>query len=96
MIRHKRGFQPKQRDLIAEKQNWTCCYCGRGLLKADALKANGKPHPRAATVEHLRRRCEGGTNHPDNKAVACLECNRGRGSVDWLTYKSIKMGEIFA
>lgn len=96
MTKKPKGYQPKQRDFIAAKQDGKCCYCGVFLLRADAVKPNGKPHPHAATIEHLRRRCDGGTNHLDNKAAACRECNHHRGSTDWLTYKSLKMGELVA
>jgi hypothetical protein len=53
-------------------------------------------HPKSQTIEHLRRKADGGTSHPDNKALACYECNSERGDMDWLTYKSLKMGEIAA
>jgi hypothetical protein len=53
-------------------------------------------HPHGETIEHLRRKIDGGTGHLDNKALACLECNSGRGDMDWLTYKSWKCGEITA
>lgn len=87
---------PKHRDIIAGRLGHKCCYCERPLLRASAKTRDGKHHPRAATIEHLRRKVDGGRNILDNKAVACFECNNGRGNTDWLTYKSIKMGEIAA
>jgi 5-methylcytosine-specific restriction endonuclease McrA len=48
------------------------------------------------TIEHLRRKCEGGTSDLDNIALACQDCNHRRGAIDWLTYASIKRGEIAA
>ncbi|WP_242221604.1 HNH endonuclease [Shinella zoogloeoides] len=86
----------KHRTLLIAKQGGKCCYCERRLLHHMTALENGNVHPRAATIEHLRRRCEGGSNHLDNKAVACHECNTSRGSTDWLTYKSLKMGELVA
>ncbi|QWY83241.1 HNH endonuclease protein [Rhizobium phage RHph_X2_25] len=80
--------------LVAAQGN-RCCYCEVSLLPVDA-KWKSATHPRAATIEHLHRRVEGGSSALDNKAVACYECNTGRGSADWLTYKSIKMGEVAA
>lgn len=88
--------QQKHRELISIKQGGKCCYCGERMLHAQAVLENGRPHPRAATLEHLKRKIDGGTNALDNKAVACHECNTGRGSTDWLTYKSLKMGELAA
>lgn len=83
-----------RRILTAHQMN-RCCYCTCELLPAG--KKYGKaPHPRSATTEHLRRKVEGGSDAIGNKAVACHECNTGRGSTDWLTYKSLKMGELAA
>lgn len=89
----------KHRDLLVEKQGGKCCYCGEYLQPADARIGPRKRrtiHPRAVTIEHLHRKVDGGGDSLDNKAAACFECNNGRGSLDWLTYKSIKMGEIAA
>jgi hypothetical protein len=48
---------------------------------------------KCATQEHLKRKCEGGSNYIGNLAIACRECNEGRGSKSWLEWKTIKMGE---
>lgn len=84
------------RGCLREAQRGKCCYCGTKLLARGAMGSNGKLHRRSETIEHLRRKADGGTNHHDNKALACLACNVGRGSTDWLTYKSLKMGELAA
>jgi 5-methylcytosine-specific restriction endonuclease McrA len=81
------------RKLLAQRQGNKCCYCGDTLLPTTA-RWKKLVHPKAQTIEHLHRKADGGTSHRDNKAVACYECNTGRGSIDWLTYKSIKMGEL--
>lgn len=47
-----------------------------------------------ATIEHLRRRADGGKDHQDNLALACRQCNEGRGSVDWLTFTSWRRDEF--
>lgn len=82
------------RDLILQRQRYKCCGGGNHLLYPHAVLDCGRPHPRAATIKHLRRRADGGDGSLDNKAVACLECNSDRGSTDWMTYKSMKMAEI--
>ena len=51
--------------------------------------------PDSESIEHLNRRAEGGANDRDNIALACHACNTGRGTVDWLTYKTIKRGEHY-
>ena len=59
------------------------------------LCANGSPAKDAATFEHLKQRCHGGTNRKSNIALACWSCNKDRpNQSDWMTYKSYKMGEI--
>lgn len=75
---------------LRTKQNGQCCYCSVGLVRHRGLN----PPANAETIEHLRRRADGGTNRRDNLALACRECNHGRGSIDWLTYKSLKSGEL--
>ena len=47
-----------------------------------------------ATLEHLALRSNGGKDEMGNLAMACRECNAGRGTVDWLTYTAYKRGEI--
>lgn len=83
------------RNTLIKHQRNKCCYCECDLLPVNTRNHHGL-HPRSATVEHLRRKSEGGSNAIGNKAVACHECNLGRGATDWLTYKSLKMGELAA
>lgn len=88
-----RTTRQKHRIQLTAIQRNKCCYCEVTLLPAAAVLETGRPHPRAATLEHVHRLCEGGSNSIRNKAVACFECNTGRKDTDWLTYKSLKMGE---
>lgn len=90
------------RSRLYDLQSGKCCYCGEQMYRTRSnkrktcrkrgisLKAFDR---RLATLEHLQRRAEGGTNHPDNLAVACQECNTTRGTRTWLEFKTIKMGE---
>lgn len=79
--------------ILMPKQGNRCCYCDKRMVVKQ--QGQGIPFPaNGATIEHLRRKCEGGTDRLDNIAIACLHCNTRRGSVDWLTYKSYRMGEI--
>ena len=84
------------------RQSGKCCYCERPMYRTTANKTktcrrlgiSRKEFDRSlATREHLKRRCEGGGNHPDNLALACQECNTTRGARSWLEFKTIKMGE---
>lgn len=80
------------RNILFKAQGGRCCYCGKGLLMPGkhGWKEGQQHRPNAATLEHLRRTCDGGTNHPDNLALACKSCNSGRGSMSWVEFKTIK------
>lgn len=79
------------RARLRMKQGGKCCYCGIGMRKSKT----GLQGPDFETLEHLRRKADGGDNALDNKALACFRCNSERGEVDWLTYTSYRRGEIF-
>lgn len=52
------------------------------------LVRRGDPPRNAATIEHLRRRADGGTDRLDNLAIACLQCNYMRGTMSWVEFKT--------
>lgn len=85
----------KVRAKLRTKQNGKCCYCGKQMIKHPHIIGKALPND-AETVEHLKRPNNGGLNALDNIALACLECNAGRGVMDWFTYKSYRMGEIWS
>lgn len=78
------------RNILRIKQSGKCCYCETPMVR----KHGERPPANAETLEHLRRRSDGGKSNYDNLALACYSCNVGRGATDWLTYKSLKMGEL--
>lgn len=80
------------RLILRQKQNGKCCYCGVQMV----YRKDRDMFPERETIEHLRRRSEGGDNSLDNKALACYRCNSERGGVDWFTYTSYRRGELFA
>lgn len=81
------------RAVLRHAQGGKCCYCGAGMIRWKH-KSGARIPPKAETLEHLRRKADGGGNARDNLALACRECNQGRGLTDWLTYKSYRMGEL--
>lgn len=92
----KRRRQPL-RDLLRAKQGNKCCYCERHMVLTKPGNAPKGGFPRnAETLEHLRRKQDGGRVTNDNVALACIECNQGRGNMDWLTYTSYRRGELVA
>lgn len=52
-------------------ENSRCCWCERPLRFSEA------------TLEHIVRRSEGGTNKASNLAVACAPCNNFRHRHGW-------------
>ena len=64
-----------KRQKIAEEQDYLCYYCGRKMSMSMAKQGANKK----ATLEHLKRKVDGGTLHYDNMAVACQQCNCNRG-----------------
>ncbi|NKM30112.1 HNH endonuclease [Rhizobium laguerreae] len=77
---------------LFDKQDGKCCYCDQHVILS--YRWRDQQRPDAATIEHLQRRAEGGSDHPDNIAMSCKKCNDGRQEIDWLTYRSLKRGEL--
>ena len=51
-----------------------CIHCGADLV----VREDGTPVGRA-TVEHIAPRNRGGTDEPENLALACARCNHQKG-----------------
>lgn len=97
----RRDQRSRLRKLLWDRQGGLCCYCERsmavsfGSKKTEAKRLGifiREVADRRATLEHLKRRAEGGGNGKDNLALACNSCNRERGETDWLTFKTLKAG----
>lgn len=50
-----------------------CLHCNRRLV----VSRQGDPH--GATLEHIVPRSHGGSENPDNLALACERCNHQKG-----------------
>lgn len=96
-----RFMYPRQKAALKLKmfanQCGRCCYCGR------AIELHPKPWPmgartpdRFATIEHLQRVADGGSNDPDNLALACFVCNGARGDLSWVEFKTILSQQVAA
>ncbi|WP_064696033.1 HNH endonuclease [Rhizobium aegyptiacum] len=83
----------QNRIKIREKQGGCCCYCLQPMVLSD--RPPWKQPPNAETLEHLRRRADGGRNNRDNIALACKRCNEERGAMDWLLYTTYRRGELW-
>ena len=94
----RRALSQKTRLAVYEAANWKCCYCGVRLLSSTPLArethsyyanqeglalCNGRSmRMRIATIEHIIRRTDGGSNDEENLAAACAWCNHCRGEFD--------------
>jgi hypothetical protein len=76
------GLPHHQRMEIFEACGWRCCYCGVRLCPAH----QPIPGEQIATVEHIRRRADGGSNERENLAASCPWCNHRRGHHDALVW----------
>lgn len=89
-------MSPKRRSALRKAlcrhQRGKCCYCAVPLVmpRGPSFKAIEGNNPKAATFEHLHRRVDGGTHHPDNLALACKRCNAERGAMSWVEFKTLK------
>ncbi|WJI40297.1 MULTISPECIES: HNH endonuclease signature motif containing protein [Mesorhizobium] len=55
---------------VHRRQGGRCLYCHREFTEAGEL---------AMTLEHLKAKMKGGTDHLKNLAAACWHCNQHRG-----------------
>lgn len=82
----------KLKAFLHKRQGGLCCYCGCATILHPPPWPHGTQPPHDfATLEHLRRKSEGGTNHPDNVAIACWQCNNDRGEMSWVEFKTLKV-----
>jgi 5-methylcytosine-specific restriction endonuclease McrA len=54
---------------IAERDSWTCHWCGVGYLSNDPWE-----------IDHVRPLADGGTNHAANLRLCHRSCNRDKGT----------------
>ena len=62
------------RKAIKEANNYECIYCGE------------PSHEHDLTIDHVHPRRYGGANVSSNCVPACRECNRSKGSQNWLEW----------
>jgi 5-methylcytosine-specific restriction endonuclease McrA len=65
------------RDYVLVRDHGTCVRCGwvRGQRGPGGL--------RLMTIDHIRPRRDGGSNHPDNLRVLCWPCHQLRNKGLW-------------
>ena len=90
--------QPSNIDRLYVAQAGECCYCGKVMLPFGVLSQRRfaefygltvrQAKHRQATIEHIKRKAEGGTSHISNLAAACSLCNSKRQETSWVEYAS--------
>lgn len=58
---------------LIKRDGPNCCWCGKEVQLTETLR-----EPESASVEHVIRRADGGTNAMSNLKVACRKCNNTR------------------
>jgi 5-methylcytosine-specific restriction endonuclease McrA len=98
-MRSSRKARTRYLRLLMKAQDGRCCYCARPMFIVGdiSIKAFQQAHgltyrvasKSRATLEHLKRQCDGGTHHPDNLAAACEQCNSKRQDRNWVEFKTL-------
>ena len=90
---------------LLNAQGGVCCYCEEPIYiphhesqkRPEVRTSKGQLRTEmAGTFEHPQRQGDGGGLWVRNIALACQDCNSRRGKRDWLTFKSMVMGELDA
>lgn len=99
LVKYRNNRVRNRREMF-EDQKGKCCYCDNPMvITSDSVNSHRfyNNNKRAATFEHLHTKRTGGSDEFRNIRLACRECNIERPKeVDWMTYKSYRMGEITA
>lgn len=76
------------RWLLFGIQDGRCFYCTEPMSLSFSARDNIWGN--AATLEHLRRRADGGRGGM-NMVLACRDCNQRRGERGWEEYRSQRL-----
>ena len=59
---------------VIQRDGTLCCYCDVQLR----THKRWRNHPLYATIEHVKRTADGGSNRIENLKLACVDCNSSR------------------
>lgn len=78
------------RAAVAERDGWTCRFCGRGLvLPPTGRNLTAAEIPTVATIDHWVSRSRGGTWDLANLVLACRPCNDEKGPLNGPEYLAV-------
>jgi 5-methylcytosine-specific restriction endonuclease McrA len=84
----------RNRAKLFRAQKHRCYYCGCKMILAKG-PADGRCHPKLATIDHIVPKSHGGT-YQENSVAACHACNNERGDMDAREFLLMKMGLVDA
>lgn len=90
-IRKSTVLRREWRRAACEETNHRCCYCGVALIDVtDEIIGQLTPRLRyrCATLEHIIRKADGGTDQCANLTAACYWCNTHRNDLAALLWFS--------
>lgn len=73
------------RWLLFGQQDGRCFYCHEPMVLSFSARDNIWGN--TATLEHLKRKAEGGGDGLANFVAACKDCNGRRGKQGWTAYR---------
>lgn len=90
MARRKRKpcAMNKRKKKLRVRDGDLCCYCETPMLFY--VVAKGPLASQMATVEHVKRRADGGTNDLENLKLACMDCNTRRGTLSYEYWRFLR------
>ena len=83
LARPPKHVNPKLKKLL-KRDGDLCCWCShlvatpRKIYLWEKHQDERRLTHRIATIEHIKPKCDGGTNRLSNLKVACLSCNSRR------------------
>lgn len=73
-----KGIQPSLRQVILDRNGYTCQTCGAGPGDLDPFN----PHRKVRLhIDHILPKSHGGTDDKNNLRVLCSTCNQAKGNI---------------
>lgn len=79
-----KAFSKYKRQKIYRKTDKRCAYCGRRVFETVPDSS-----PVRLTIDHIKPKVKGGTNHIQNLILACRECNQLKGDMKLRTFRKL-------
>jgi len=73
-----RGISPQIRNMILERNGFTCQLCGSAAGDPDPFNPDKKLK---LQIDHIKPISQDGTDDPSNLRVLCSACNQGRSNI---------------